>query len=150
MIFYINISGGSNVPLCSSPPMAFRRDLLRHQHRWQQCAPLLIIVDGVPAWFSSSTTLRAAVNPLARLHRRQHSGVDLFIDGTEGRSEPPRSSPPPMVFRHGLLHQQHWGQQRTPLLIFSADGVPAWSRSSTALGKQCAPTTICSADGILA
>ena len=40
---------GDNALHSSPPPMAFRRGLLHRQHRGQQCAPLLITADGVPA-----------------------------------------------------------------------------------------------------
>ena len=99
---------------------------------------------------------------------RWRSGAVLFIDITRGSSKPPRSSPPPAAFRRGLLHQHnstggssepprssppsavfwcgslrrhHWGQQRTPSLISTADGIPAWSFTSTALGAaaNCLP-----------
>ena len=125
VIFFVINTGGSNVPLCSSSSMAFRRGSLHRQH--------------------------------------------------QGSSEPPLSSPPPTVFWRGFLHQQHWGEQRTVSFISIAEGVPAWSSTSIApeaatnclarlhrrrcsgmilfinsSGKQCAPTTISNADGILA
>jgi len=43
-----HVKSGVSPPRSSSPPMAFRRDIL-HQQWGQQCTPLLITVDGVLA-----------------------------------------------------------------------------------------------------
>ena len=134
MVFYINSTGGSSEPhRPSSPPTAFRRGLLHQQH-WgsseppRSSPPLMAFQCGfidntggnseLPPcphhrWrfgvVLSIDNIRAAVNPLSHLRHRRCSGV---------------------VF----LHQQHWGEQQTVSFISIAEGVPAWSSTSTAPG----------------